>query len=405
MRSLRPRGHEMDSQDHPRILLVDDEPNILEAHRRSLRNLFEVVTAADGAGALQTLKQNGPFATIVSDLRMPEMDGVALLQQARQAAPDTVRVLFTGQPDLKNAIAAVNEGAIFRFLIKPCPPETLRKTLEAAVQQYRLVTSEHILLEQTLRGSIKAVTDILALANPAAFGRALRARTAVIAVMDYFAIADRWAVEVAAMLSQIGFVALPRATIEKLYQGQPVTREEQGMIARLPAVVEDILANIPRLDPVRQILRYHQKGYDGTGMPYDDVRGQKIPWGARVLRIVLDLDALEAQEVPLDLALDTLRGRSGSYDPSILQALAEIRGDSRAGSKAIVKEVSVSQLKVGMVLADDVKTSKGLLLVARGQEVTPGLTERIKNFSQEAGVREPIRVIVSAVPASVTAPA
>ncbi len=385
----------MDSHGRPRVLMVDDEPHILEAHRRSLRHRFEIVTATDAASALRILQQDGPFAAVVADLRMPDIDGITLLHRAREAAPDTIRVLFTGQPDLQNAIAAVNEGAVFRFLTKPCPPEVLHKALEAAAEQYRLTTSERVLLEETLRGSIRALTEILALASPAAFGRAMRARASAVALMDHFAIAERWPVEVAAMLSQIGCVALPPSTVEKLYHGQAVTAKEQEMIARLPGLVEELLANIPRLESVRHILRYHQKSYDGSGAPYDDVRGPAIPWGARVLRLALDLDILEAQNLPLPMAFDTLRGRSGSYDPALLEALAGIRG-AAAASTVIVKELPVSQLHTGMVLAEDVRTSKGLLLVARGQEVTPGLTERIRNFSQEVGVREPIRVIVSA---------
>lgn len=386
----------METNSRPRVLLVDDDPNILDAHRRNLRGLYEMMTAPDGDSALQILERETPVSAIVTDLRMPQMNGIALLHRVREIAPDTVRVLFTGQPDLQNAIAAVNEGAIFRFLTKPCPPELLRKTLEAAVEQHRLVTVERSLLEQTLKGSVQAVTEILALANPAAFGRAVRARASVATLIDHFKITDRWAVEVAAMLSQIGCVALPPATVEKLHQGRPLTPEEREMVARLPGVVEELLAKIPRLEQVRQILRYQNKNYDGSGLPHDGAREEKLPWGARALKIVLDLDILEALQSPLPLAFDTLRGRSGCYDPAILDALAGIRCGPATESSAVVKELAVSGLEAGMIFAEDVKTSKGLLLVARGQEVTPSLTERIHNFSRAMQVREPIRVIVPA---------
>lgn len=379
-----------------RVLLVDDDPNILDAHRRSLRSLFEVVTETEGGKALQILKQEAPIAVIVADLRMPQMNGIELLHRAREAAPDTVRILFTGQPDLQNAIAAVNDGAIFRFLTKPCPPESLRKTLEAAVEQHCLITSERTLLEQTLKGSVQAMTEILALVNPEAFGRAVRARSAVAALMDHFKITGRWAVEVAAMLSQIGSVALPPATVEKLHQGWPLTAEENEMAARLPGLVEDLLAHIPRLEEVRAILRHQHKNFDGSGPPHDGARGDAIPWGARALKLALDLDILEAQQSPLPLALDTLRGRTGCYDPALLEALAGIRCGPAAESGSVVKELSISSLQTGMVFAEDVKTSKGLLLVARGQEVTPSLTERIRNFSRAMQIKEPIRVIVPA---------
>ena len=151
----------------PRVLFVDDEPDLLAALARILRSeYFQVSTAASGAAALEMLQRSGPYAVIVSDLRMPEMDGVSLLQAARKLAPDTVRVLFTGQPDLERAIAAVNEGEIFRFVTKPSSRVALALMLRGAGEQYQLITAERVLLEHTLRGSIKALTDILGPANP-----------------------------------------------------------------------------------------------------------------------------------------------------------------------------------------------------------------------------------------------
>src|ERR1022692_2899806 len=182
----------------PRILFVDDEPDLLAAMARNLRSeQFEVSTASSGAQALEMLRNAGPFAVIVSDLHMPAMDGVEVLRRARRLCPDTVRVLFTGQPDLDNAIAAVNEGAIFRFMIKPCPRIRLALTLRGAADQYHLITAERVLLEQTLHGSIKALTDILGLASPMAFGRATRLRQAVGALGSTLEVSERWHIEVA----------------------------------------------------------------------------------------------------------------------------------------------------------------------------------------------------------------
>ena len=384
----------MSPESKPRILMVDDEPNILQGYTRTLRSFFEVVTATSGAAGLDMLRQQSTFAVVVSDLRMPQMDGVAFLHHAREIAPDATRILFTGNPDLESAISAVNDGAIFRFVTKPCSLEILRKTLQAAAGQHRLVTAERVLLEQTLRGSVKTLTDILALVNPSAFGRAARARSEINRLMDAANIQERWPVEVAAMLSQIGSVTLPSHTSEKLYQGESLSEDELAMVNRLPGVVEDLLANIPRLDSVRQILRYERKNYDGSGSPHDEVHGGEIPWGARALRVTLDLDVLETQKTPLPIALATLRGRKGCYDPTILESLADVRGGVLETGESTVEEVPADGLRTGMVLAEDVKTLKGLLLVARGQEVTIGLIERLRNFSSQVGVKEPIRVLV-----------
>ncbi|HEY7065177.1 MAG TPA: HD domain-containing phosphohydrolase [Chloroflexota bacterium] len=375
-----------------RVLCVDDEPNVLEGLRRTLRGQYRVTTAVGGAAGLEAIQHDGPFAVVVSDLRMPEMDGVAFLSRVRQLSPDTVRVLLTGQADLDAAIAAVNEGHIFRFLSKPCPQPTLLQALDAATEQYRLVTAERVLLEQTLYGSIKALTDILALAVPSAFGRAVRAKAHLSELAERAGIKGQWVVEVAAMLSQIGCVTIPLEAAGRIYGGHWLSAEEQAMAERLPLVAEGLIAGIPRLENVREILAYHRKRFDGSGEPHDSLCGDAIPWGARALAIVLDFDELQARGFSTGLALDTLRGRPGWYDPEILAAFAEM--PSIRESDVDVFELPLKALEVGMMFAEDVKTTTGVLFIARGQEVSPTLLERIHNLPRIIEVVEPVHVAV-----------
>ena len=213
------------------------------------------------------LSKGDPFAVIVSDLRMPGMDGVTLLGQAREIAPDTVRILFTGTGDLDHAVAAINKGSIFRFLTKPCATALMALNLNAAVEQYRLITAERVLLEHTLHGSIKALLDVLAAASPIAFGRASLICDSVGRLAGTLGVQGRWRVEVAALLSQIGSVILPAATLERVYQGHPLSDPERAMVERMPGVVTQILGNIPRLEPVLEILRCQEKCFDGSGPP------------------------------------------------------------------------------------------------------------------------------------------
>jgi DNA-binding NtrC family response regulator len=137
----------------PRILLVDDDIQILDALQRQLRRDFDVTTTCDAKEAIRLVVSGGPFAVVVSDLRMPGMDGVSLLFLIRKISPETVRVLLTGNADVEAAISAVNQGNIFRFLTKPCPPATLIAALEASVEQYRLSNAGRELRGQTPRPS------------------------------------------------------------------------------------------------------------------------------------------------------------------------------------------------------------------------------------------------------------
>ena len=319
------------------------------------------------------------------------MNGAVFLSRSRELAPDTVRVLLTGQTDMNSAVQAVNVGQIFRFLTKPCPPMTLLVTVEAAALQHRLLTAERVLLEQTLHGTIKALTDILALANPASFGRATRIKQLVTDLAIDTELGERWQVEVAAMLSQIGSMSLPPETLERVYTNQSLSTEEEQMVARVPSVTEDLLRGIPRLDAVRRILSNYTKPYRPTESNSDSQKVLELR-GAALLRIATDFDALTAQGHSLARTLDILRGRPGQYDPRLLVALDNVRGEGSRRQE--VRELSLSALQVGMIFAEDLRMHTGTLLVSRGCEVSAGFVERARNF--RGTVKEPIRILVRA---------
>lgn len=381
----------MGSTDKPRVLCVDDEPNILEGLALHLRRRFEVLTATSGQTGLELLEKKGGAAVVVSDMRMPGMDGAAFLGNVRRAQPDTVRILLTGQADLASAIKAVNDGQLFRFLTKPCPPAMLLDTLDAAVQQYELLRSERVLLEQTLHGSIRALTEVLALTNPLSFGRASRIKARVTELAGRLGLQERWQVEVASMLSQLGCITLPAEAIEKLYYGKPLLPAEQEMVERLPAVTERLLGSIPRLEVVRGILSLYSKPYRRADPATLSASEQLVRRSAQVLKVVSDLDVLEAQGNPLARAFDTMRGRVDSYDAQVLEAYAELRGRSAPGED--IRELPFGQLRVGMVFTEDVGLRSGTLLAARGFEVTESFLERARNY-QSSLMKATVRVLV-----------
>jgi response regulator RpfG family c-di-GMP phosphodiesterase len=359
-----------------KILCVDDEPYVLEGMLANLGRKYEVQTATSGAAALQLLTEDPGRAVIISDMRMPAMDGATFLAKARVLAPDAVRVLLTGQADVESAISAVNEGQIFRFLTKPCSPPNLLAAIATAVEQHQLITAQRVLLEQTLHGSIRALTEVLSLTNPTAFGRATRIKQLVSQLAEHLELRERWQVEIAAMLSQLGHITLPPETAEKAYYGNPLTKEEQRLMDNLPSVTEQLLGGIPRLETVRGILSDYARPHRGSEKPniHHDVQYA----GAQLLRIAVDFDALEAHGA---LALDKITARPEHYDPAALAALVAVRGQSSSDS---VRDVSLSQLVAGMVLAEDVKLSNGVLLAARGHEVTDRFLERMRNSGKGA---------------------
>ena len=373
-----------------RILCVDDDIKVLNGLKRQLYAHFEVFTAAGGEEGLKIIKEEGQFAVVISDMRMPKMDGATFLKNVLILDSDIVRILLTGQADINSTIRAVNEGHIFRFLTKPCSKEDLLSSLKAAGEQYRLITSERVLLEETLQGSIKTLTDILAIANPDAFSRATKIKRTAMKLLKELKVEERWPIKIAAHLSQIGSFTLPPEMIKKTFNDELLTDEEQKMVDGIPQVVDQLLSNIPRLESVRKILFYQSKGYDGTGFPIDDVKEDKIPVGARILKIVRDYVWLEAQERPREYIFKILSGQKELYDKNILDKFISIFIASKIEK---IEEIRSNELQMGMILTEDVYSSSNILLVSKGNEITLMLLARIRNFAAHGGVKEPIKVI------------
>lgn len=372
----------------PRLLCVDDEPLVLEGLRDVLSRSFDVCMATSGAEGLDILQSEpDSFGVVISDMRMPGMSGADFLGAARSVAPDTVRVLLTGHADLHAAIRAVNAAQLFRFLTKPCDSQELVGACTAALEQHRLQIAERELLEETLHGSVDALADVLALANPAAFGRGGRVKSLAGKLARAVGLANWWEVEVAAMLANIGAVTLPQRTAEKLYARARLSGEEAAMAERVPLVTRRLLSKIPRLEGVIEILERSQEasGADAGGALAP--APAPPPVGARVLRIASDYAALEVEDVPASLALETMRGR-GIYDSELMDAFAKVVG---VGATSRFHELAAAELRVGMTLAEDIRSVGGVLLVARGRPVTEQLIERLRNVS-DGFVQEPLRV-------------
>jgi response regulator RpfG family c-di-GMP phosphodiesterase len=363
----------------PKILLVDDDSNILDGYKRNLRKKFEIEVAQSGGEALKVAEEKGPFAVIVSDLRMPEMDGIEFLSRVRKIAPDTVRMMLTGNADVRASIDAVNEGNIFRFLTKPCSVESMSMFLDAGVEQYNLVKAEKDLLEGTLSGSVKVLIDILSLASPAAFGRAARLQRIMAGLADILGVERKWEFELAGMLSQTGCVTLPDNVIRKIYSGSPLNVIETRMFESHPQIGHDLITNIPRLQGVAKIILYQEKRYDGGGIPDDGVKGKDLPPGARALNIAIAYDTLVKSRKTGFEALREIQSHSHHYDPTMLHALEKFVASQKEFTP---KTINVEQLITGMVIAQDMATSAGLLLITKGQTVTTTLRERLHNFAR-----------------------
>lgn len=378
-----------------KILFVDDEPNVLDGYQRSLRKRFAIDTALSGDAALALVAQRGPYAVIVADMQMPGMNGVEFLTLARQRAPDSVRLMLTGNADQKTAVEAVNKGHVYQFLNKPCPPEMLILALDNSIRQYQLITAERELLEKTLNGSINMLSGILASAEPLSFGRGERLRDYMRAFARSLNMTQTWELELAAMLSQIGFVTVPPRVVEKMRRAADLTGAEKDVLTRIPEIGANLLANIPRLEAVARIVLYQNKNFDGSGFPADSVVGDEIPIGSRILKVLSEMMELEGSGLSKAKALEQMQARSGRYDPQVLDstfACFDVYLPSPTAVKVAIKAIALKDLTIGHILSSNVETKDGVLIVCAGTRVSQMALEKLRNFDQIQGIKEPIHV-------------
>lgn len=372
-----------------KILFVDDEENILLSIKRELRKRFDIHTALGGDLALETLQTQGPFAVIVSDMRMPSMDGVQLLSTVKELYPDTVRLMLTGNADQGTAIEAVNKGQIFRFLNKPCPTSVLVMALALALRQYRLITAEKELLNKTLKGSITVLSELLSLANPIAFSSGLRIKNLVGHLAEELHLSNRWQFEIAALMSQIGCITLPNDILNKFYAGQVLDSEEEAMYCKHPQVGASLLEKIPRLEMVAAIISHQLRPYDA----FQEVPElhEDVCVGAQILKIAIDFDSLLHSGCSRREALLKLQEKHALYNPEILKIVANLQVEEEQEK---IISVDVRGMVVGMIVEQDIMASNGVLIIPKGQEVTWSLLQGLKNFSNQVEIQEPILVRV-----------
>ena len=270
----------------------------------------------------------------------------------------------------------------------------LSKAIEDGIRQYRLVTAERELLEKTLSGSIHMLMEILSLLDPQSFGRAQELRKRVPPIARAFGIESTWEIEIAALLSHIGFVTIPPSVARKSFAGQALSNAERTILSSVPAVGQKLLMNIPRLEAVAKIVYYQHKHFDGSGFPEQGLVGESIPLGARILLVLTDYLQLERNGMTSRAAFEALKRRTGYYDPRVLAVLAEqLKLTSTLPlTRSVTVQIAARELQIGHLLQSNIETQDGLLLLTAGQTITVTTLEKIRNFMSLMRLKEPILV-------------
>ncbi|PKN99938.1 MAG: hypothetical protein CVU42_06205 [Chloroflexi bacterium HGW-Chloroflexi-4] len=390
------------------ILLVDDEPNVLSALTRALNSnqYFDIVTANDGIQAIDLLKNTPNVALIISDYRMPGLDGVSFLIEAQDICPDATRMILSGVADLEMATNAINLGQIFRLLLKPCAPEIFLSSVKAGLRQYELMTSERDLLQNTLKGSIKILTDLLAAINPDSFSQSTRISVLTRKFATSLGLVNAWELELAGVLCRIGCVTVPPEVMDAWMKGRLLDDNQQHMIDSVGKVGHHLLRNIPRLEKIAEGILHQATPFKPVEQATSNtLKGSDIPLIGRILKIIIDYDRfLAIDPIPIT-ALNRMLHQAYEYDLDLYKSFKEFivsenEADKRPASKkeSAITEVSIDEVKDGMVIMGNVFDKKGRLLIGSGTLVTDIIKLRLSNYNNIYGLDQTLLVRKAELP-------
>lgn len=402
----------------PRLLIVDDEEIVLIALRETLRRQhYDVVAKSSPVEAIEELKKT-EFAVVISDQRMPMLSGLELLAQARQIQPNATRILITAVLSLDTVIDAINKGEIYRFIVKPWLREELLVTIKNAVQRNELIKQNAHLQSATQAMNVQLVelnrsleqqlklgaqqNDQLEEMNRALEGNLMRSIELCLHTMETFypmlgnqarraaqicksmgmvldlTAEERRVLESAALLHDIGLVGVPRALIRR-WQDTHITLDpaERALIEQHPILGQELSAFGSGMDRVGLLIRSHHERFDGTGYP-DQLAGEMIPWLARLLAVAVAFAS--SRLTPEDTVEGIKMGAGTAFDPDAVRAF--LRVNSTASMPRKEKQVLLSELRPGMVVARGIYTANGMLLVPEGQQLNATYIEKLLNHNR-----------------------
>jgi len=425
------------------VLCVDDEPSILSALRRLFRARGLQVKVAESGQAGLALLESEAFDLVISDMRMPEMDGVVFLEQVRQRWPDTMRLLLTGYADITSIMGAINRGEIYRYIAKPWDDNDIILIVRSALQQRAMEQEQRRLqaliavqneelkllntslerkvaertaelnqsntallaandqLKNNFITSIKIFTSLIELRAAHLSGHSRRVADTARRLAQKLGLGNKQAQEVfvAGLLHNIGKVGFDDDTLNT-----PVVMLNTAQLQAFrkhPARAAQLLFPLPELKGAADIIAAHLERFDGAGYP-DRLAGEKIPLGARILIVAADYDALQIgilaqRKLAPSKALDAIMDGSGKrYDPKVVAALVTLMGEgvhSAAAAPAPVDTVrKVRDLLPGMVLARDLMTPSGLLMLTAGHVLDDAVIGKIMDFEKSMGLHLAVEV-------------
>ena len=414
------------------LLLLDDEKDILSSLTRLLRKEYDIVTFTNGNEALEYLADN-PIDIIMSDMRMPEMDGAEFLTKSRDVHPNAIRLLLTGYSDMESTISAINEGGVYTYIGKPWGNEELKLTLAKASDHYLLkkqakeltyqigaanseleslnqsleqkvqqrteaLTSSKKKLQNTLNIQKELLHDILDMMSATIEYRtgfsaghikriATQARGVAIKLGLDATICRR--VYLCGLLHEVGTVGLKD---EDLSSVELCNEKLDNSYVSHPIIGAEIVGKIKRFASLVSTIKHQNENVDGTGLP-EHLVGDDIPIGARIIRIVKDFDFLIAgkdnkAKMSVQNAQSWLKDKAGVwYDKDVIRAFNDVLAKRGVDDDDMEYSVGVESLKSGDVLLEDLILNNGNTMLKAGQEINRSIIEKLREYEKNSDTK------------------
>lgn len=373
------------------VLIVDDEPATAALFARLLEidgaEKRTVLTASNDAEALTAVHSHA-CAVVISDLRMPGIGGLELMQRVRSISPDTVRIILTGYADVDIATAAINSGAIFRLLQKPIAGAELRAEINAALLHHRSLVLERTTLEHTVTGVVKVFVELLAALDPVASAKAFRLQGYVSHLLQALEIRDRWEFELAALLLHIEQSAAEKIAPESAPDSAPSDPKRPPPPGNVNSL--SLLRKIPRLKAVAEMIARQDQPTDPADAGVLPAHRDRIRCGAQLLRIAVAFDAAVQGGAKRELALARLRSRPRDFDRMLVDGLTSLETSDKPMQE---RAVSLARLEAGMLLAQDLTNNSNVLLLAKGEYLTEAMIARVRAYATASDLKKNISVL------------
>lgn len=358
------------NQENFDVLFVDDDINILKAMKRNFHEQFSIATASTIDEALNLLNDH-QFPIVISDMKMPEMNGADLLIYVKQKSPDTIRVLLTGESGLPEAIKAINESDIYKFLTKPCPPEALRKTIESAITLYHAKYIERNILDKTVKSFVYILLEIINQISPEIFKKSLYIAKIIKSSKTKFNVKDRWSTEIASLLMFVGTIHLKIYNFSSIYGTQTLV-DIINKSAQLTGKVQKF-ENVQKI--LTLLARHYQTGIPIKALDSDD----------KILKFVIDYCVLIKDS-------QFQKKISRMYSDEILHSIPTLFGIEKKPQTEV--SLRADELKSGMIAAEKIVTGSGSVIMEKGEELTETHVSTLQIFTSKSILQEPFKMLV-----------